>query len=50
MSDTDIGDDDFIEDDNQEKETKDGEEGAKCTKKETKGQFVRMTEQLVEHG
>ncbi|PFX17755.1 hypothetical protein AWC38_SpisGene17912 [Stylophora pistillata] len=32
-SDTDIGDDDFIEDDNWEKETKDYEEGAECAKK-----------------
>lgn len=35
-SDTDVGDDDFIEDDNWEKETKDNEEGAECAKKRLK--------------
>ena len=36
-SDTDIGDDDFTEDDNWEKETKDDEKGAECAQKKTKG-------------
>ena len=34
-SDTDIGDDDFTEDDNWEKETKDDEKGAECAQKKT---------------